>query len=546
MVPHEKKSRFHSIRAQITLVAVGSIVVSMVIAAVLGVVAIRSIGRSSSKEMLRLLCESGEKNLDYYFEGVEQSVEMVSAYVESDLDGLDDERLQAHLDRVSDIFKKLTYQNDGILTYYYRIDPSVSRNCKGFWFVRQGDGTFRPHEVTDITQYDTADTSNLVWYTVPKNTGESVWLPPYITENLGARVISYNVPVYYRGTFVGVIGIEIDYRKMAEQVDSITLDDDGYAFVNDEEGTLIYHPHKDTDEIMANNPEVPAGLLGDSQYVTYTYDGVKKQAVRLPLSNGMWLNVCVPMSQINASWVRWGLTIVAVFVVLLGICVVVTLRFASHVTQPLQDLTTAALQVDAGNYDVTLTYDGNNEVGILTRVFKRLVEHMESYIDNLNDLAYVDPLTSVHNKAAFAMYVQNLQSKMFELQEESFAVCVFDCSGLKEVNDLYGRRKGDVYLKTTCSLICNVFQHSPVFRVGGDEFAVVVTHGDFAHRDELMREFVERAAMVNASTDVRWEHVDVAWGMATCDANADETVEDVIRRANMRLDEHKRAQRPQA
>ena len=34
----------------------------------------------------------------------------------------------------------------------------------------------------------------------PKTTGKPVWLPPYITENLGARVISYNVPIYHHSS----------------------------------------------------------------------------------------------------------------------------------------------------------------------------------------------------------------------------------------------------------------------------------------------------------------------------------------------------------
>lgn len=228
----------NSIRTKSTLLTVCGIVAAMVIATLLGVIALKNVGSDSSDEMLLLLCETGEKNLDFYFESVEQSVEMVSAYVESDLNGLDDEHLQQHLDRVSDIFKKLTYKTNGILTYYYRIDPAISATAKGFWYVNQDGEGFQEHEVTDITQYDTEDTSRLVWFTVPKATGKAIWLPPYITDNLGARVISYNTPVYLKGRFVGVIGIEIDYSTMAEQVDSIKLYENGYAFINDSDGTL--------------------------------------------------------------------------------------------------------------------------------------------------------------------------------------------------------------------------------------------------------------------------------------------------------------------
>ena len=184
-----------SIRTKISAVTIGAIIITMIIAAVFGVVAIRNIGVSSSEQMMRLLCEAGQKNLDSILMDVEQNVQMISAYVESDLSGTDDQALQAHLDRVSDFFKKALYKTSGVMTYYYRIDPAVSSDVKGFWFVNTDREGFVSHEVTDITQYDTEDTSQLVWFTVPKATGEPVWLPPYITDNLDARVISYNTPV---------------------------------------------------------------------------------------------------------------------------------------------------------------------------------------------------------------------------------------------------------------------------------------------------------------------------------------------------------------
>ncbi|MBQ9872578.1 MAG: hypothetical protein IJM27_11720 [Eubacterium sp.] len=60
----------------------------------------------------------------------------ISAYVEEDLKGLDDRELQEHLDRISAFFRKVLNKTNGILTYYYRIDPSVSSEVKGFWYVK--------------------------------------------------------------------------------------------------------------------------------------------------------------------------------------------------------------------------------------------------------------------------------------------------------------------------------------------------------------------------------------------------------------------------
>ena len=166
------------------------VVLTMAAATIFGVTAIRDIGTRSAERRLELLCETGQKNLNHYFDSVEQSVEMVSAYVQSDLKGIDDNELQAHLGRVSDIFKKLTYKTFGVLTYYYRISPEVSKDVKGFWYVNLTGDKFEEHKVTDISQYDVNDTSKLVWFTVPRATGKGLWLPPYVTDNLDLRVIS--------------------------------------------------------------------------------------------------------------------------------------------------------------------------------------------------------------------------------------------------------------------------------------------------------------------------------------------------------------------
>ena len=162
-----------SLRSKISLLTICLLSVVMIVAAVSGVAAIRDIGNRAADRLLLLLCETGERNLDFYFESVEQSVEMVSAYVESDLDGLETEKLRAHLERARDIFSKLAYQTDGVVTYYYRIDPAVSDTEKGFWYVNLDGKGFEEHEATDITLYDTDDTSGLVWFTVPKEIGRA-------------------------------------------------------------------------------------------------------------------------------------------------------------------------------------------------------------------------------------------------------------------------------------------------------------------------------------------------------------------------------------
>ncbi len=182
----------HSIRTKLIAVTISAVVITMVIVTALGVIALRNLGMSGAEQSMLLLCEAGQKTLDSYLSDVEQDVNMVSVYVEANLHGLEDSQLEEHLGLVSSFFKRIISHTGGVMTYYYRIDPNVSSSVKGFWFVKDETGDFVEHQVTDITLYDTSDTSSLVWFTVPKASGKPVWLQPYITDNLGERVISYN------------------------------------------------------------------------------------------------------------------------------------------------------------------------------------------------------------------------------------------------------------------------------------------------------------------------------------------------------------------
>lgn len=523
-----------SLRTRITLLTVCVVVFALAIVTVSSVLFIRSNERRESKQMLLLLCETGERNLDYYFNSVQKAVGNVASFVEEDLDGLEDEQLEAHMERVGRYFEEMAYKANGVLTYYYRIDPEISDNVKGFWYTNLDGEGFTEHEVTDITLYDTQDTSKLVWFTVPKHEGKAVWLPPYITDNLDERVISYNVPVYYKGQFVGVVGIEIDDSTMAEQVESIHLYSDGYAFLSDSEGNLFYHPHIDVSGLTEETtPELPEGVISDDTFIRYNYEGVEKQAAWLPLSNGMRLFVTVPLFETEGDWQKLVNVIIIISGVVLLVMSIFTMLYTKRITKPLEQLTEAAEQVDKGNYDFTLEYSGNDEVGRLTSTFRRLSDHMKEHINDLNRRVYVDALTSVKNKGAFSTALDTLQKQVDENEAGlEFAVGVFDCDNLKKINDRYGHDKGDVYLKTACQLICHVFDHSPVFRIGGDEFAVILRNDDYRNRAELIERFEKESEAINAENEDQWKQVHVAMGIAEYDPEKDHYVIDTVRRAD--------------
>lgn len=532
----------NSIRTKFTLLTVCAIVVALSITTFIGAVSIKKLGHNDADKMLQLMSRTGALNLEAYFESVEHSVKTVSNLVQESVDGISDDQLHRHVERARNLFGQVADHTNGVLTYYYRIDPALSKTVKGFWYVNLDGKGFQEHEVTDITLYDTNDTSKLVWFTVPKATKKGLWLPPYFTENLDVRVISYNAPVYWQDRFIGVIGIEIDYHVLASEVENIRLYEHGYAFILDAQGNFIYHPQMNAASPAGQKlPAPPKELLSDSPHIHYHYNGVERAAAWMPLSNGMRLYVSVPVSEINSSWQKLVRDSILASLLVLLVVSLLTMRFAGHITKPLLDLTEAAKEVDKGNYDFKLDYNKNDEIGILANTFRQLVSHVKEHISNLDRKAHVDALTSVRNKGAFTAYLNKLQDDMDSFGEPAeCALGVFDCDNLKKVNDHYGHDKGDIYLKTASRLICRVFQHSPVFRIGGDEFAVVLLKDDFRNREELISQFRNSEEEICKNAENEWEQVRVTLGLAVYDPGTDGSVADVARRADRLMYENKR------
>lgn len=107
--------------------------------------------------------------------------------------------------------------------------------------------------------------------------------------------------------------------------------------------------------------------------------------------------------------------------------------------------------------------------------------------------ARFDALTGVRNHHAYLKAEEALERRIADNQNPEFAVVVFDINDLKKVNDIQGHQAGDALICKACKIICDTFKHSPVFRIGGDEFAVISQGVDYERIEELTREINDQS-----------------------------------------------------
>ena len=172
-------------------------------------------------------------------------------------------------------------------------------------------------------------------------------------------------------------------------------------------------------------------------------------------------------------------------------------------------------------------------ITMLVSSFMILKKREESHaveLGEVRNMANTDSMTGVKNKHAFTGYEAHVNSRISSGELDAFAVVVCDVNGLKWVNDNKGHQAGDEYIKAACRMICVLFKHSPVFRVGGDEFVVVLIGDDYDMREKLMAE-LNRQSESNSETG----GVIVAAGIAEYLLGKDLSMSSVFERADTRM-----------
>ncbi|MCR5419548.1 MAG: diguanylate cyclase [Lachnospiraceae bacterium] len=165
-----------------------------------------------------------------------------------------------------------------------------------------------------------------------------------------------------------------------------------------------------------------------------------------------------------------------------------------------------------------------------------LAQRLEKALKDAN----TDALTGVKNRNAFELSQRRINAEIESGEEVDFSIVICDVNGLKAINDNVGHDEGNKLLINACRLICRTFKRSPVFRIGGDEFVVILRNDDYEMRQDLVGGLMKRMTAQNYDPmDIN--KVSFAIGMADFDPEIDKECTDVFKRADVIMYEHKKS-----
>jgi len=151
-----------------------------------------------------------------------------------------------------------------------------------------------------------------------------------------------------------------------------------------------------------------------------------------------------------------------------------------------------------------------------------------AHLRELRFLADHDPLTRLLNRRAF---VERLDGEVARATRygRSFGLVLCDLDDFKELNDRYGHPAGDEALQRFARTLQSALRKGDdAFRIGGDEFALMLAEASDDDAREVVQRISEQAGELRAS-----------FGVATCPDHARES-QTLFRLADMALYEAKR------
>ncbi|MEG0672308.1 GGDEF domain-containing protein, partial [Clostridium sp.] len=157
----------------------------------------------------------------------------------------------------------------------------------------------------------------------------------------------------------------------------------------------------------------------------------------------------------------------------------------------------------------------------------------------LKRLAYRDISTGVFNRTKFDEDMNSLNKEIGT--DIDVCIIVIDVDNLKKTNDTEGHLEGDRLIIETAAILQNSFNEAgKVYRIGGDEFVVMLVNQDKKTIEECEK---KRKEMVKTSNSMTCKHLAMSCGKSSYIKGQDANMYCVFERADRLMYENKRVRK---
>jgi diguanylate cyclase (GGDEF)-like protein/PAS domain S-box-containing protein len=195
---------------------------------------------------------------------------------------------------------------------------------------------------------------------------------------------------------------------------------------------------------------------------------------------------------------------------------------------------------DGGYFLRTLSpVAGSNDTIKAVTVISKNITSLKNLEAELYALSLADELTGLYNRRGF-LTLAGQQIKIARRMKRRMLLIYADMNGMKKINDTYGHARGDEAIKGMTEILRNTFRESDIIaRIGGDEFAILITAFRAGKEKIFMERFNENIDAYNAKGGPYV--LSISTGVFICDPMASRSIEEMLVIADKRMYEQKAA-----
>ncbi len=501
-----------TIKSKILFVVITALVVITAIVTSIAVGVTHEIMHRDADRILNNVSQKEAAKINDMLNDFMQSAAIMDHYATHALENADSLQDKAYRDaytkEIRHLFDEVALNTAGTTAYYLCFSPEVTGGVTtGFYSKFRAGGLYEltKEEFAELDLFNAAFIKECGFDVIESG---NTWLQPRrSTFAPDDTVVSYLAPIYKDNTFVGFLGFNMDFNYLLNLVNDITVYDSGHALLLSEDKETCYNSFENS-QITEEYTESTAAL-----------------------KNGMNLELRAAYKEIQ-SGIRPMLNyIITAFLIVFFVAILYTFWVTDRIVKPLKKLTAAAATISSGVQDIDLIVDSKDEVGILSRVMNDTYAKIREYSTYINALAYRDSLTGIKNSTAYTEAIAELD-KEINLCNPNFGVIVADINNLKKTNDSYGHEVGNELIVHASKILVDVFKTSSVYRIGGDEFVVILKGKDLEKHHSLIEKM--DAAFLADYIEVNDKSicVSIARGVSVFDPSIDRVYTDVFAKAD--------------
>jgi len=252
----------------------------------------------------------------------------------------------------------------------------------------------------DYTKWD--------WFRIPMGTGKALWGEPYYDEGGGDDfMVTFSAPIFRDSHQIGVATVDINLDNMIHKIQSMRVDNKGYALLVSKEGRIISHPEKRfllkkilpehveglqkrsvkglPELIILSELMTSAGVR--SKAMTDPFTGKESWIVAMPIKSAGWtLGIIYPYDEILRPINKLQYTLSVLFLVISCFMVIIILWISSSITSPISTLVKQTGRYAGGDFKDRLDETkGSKEIQKLSNAFNVMGGAIEQKIEELRD-----------------------------------------------------------------------------------------------------------------------------------------------------------------